>query len=66
MFAMLQQVRWAHHPIGASVQHMRIEDRGLYVTAEQSFLDGSNVMATLQAMGNECKSSALGSALAAL
>ena len=66
MLPVLEQDRWAHQPIGASIEHMRIEDRGLDVTAEQSFLDGSNVMATLQAMGNECKSSALGSALAAL
>lgn len=53
MFALLQQVRWAHHPTGASIQHMRVDHCRLHITAEQQLLDGSNVMATLQAVGSQ-------------
>ena len=40
MVALLQQVRWAHHPAGASIQQMRVDHCRLHITAEQQLLDG--------------------------
>ena len=48
-----KQIRWTRDACRASIQHMRVDHRGLYVTVAQKLLNGSNVRTSFQQVGGK-------------